>query len=469
MTPRALFHPARLARRPVLSTQSDERLVDLARAGSDPAFEAIVERYRRALMRYVSRLLPPERAEDVVQQSFVKAYEAMHRDAAELNLRPWLYRIAHNGALNALRDRALGHAELDERIDGVERPDQAFERAAGLRELLVAVQALPERQRDAILLRELEGRSYEEIAAALGVTDGAVRQLLNRARNSLRAAAAAVVPGPLVARVAASADSAEPVAARMAELVGVGARRAGDEGVRDGARDRRGGGRRGGRAGRGTRAATGERERTTGAEDGPSGLTGRRRPVVRDVRRHCRRGGERDSGERGERRERRPGAGPATTAATARAGAARATATARTAAATAAAATSVDDHSGPGGGDDRSGHDGGDNSGPGGGGQQRPGRRWRRARDRRGQQRPGRRRRRARRHRAGQHRPRRRRLVRLRERRPGPARDGQTPAPGPASRSRPCGRSAPGLARPGRDRPSRRASGRAGRHAASAA
>ncbi len=221
MTPRALFHPARLARRPVLSTQSDERLVDLVRAGSDPAFEAIVERYRRALLRYVTRLLPPERAEDVVQQAFVKAYEAMHRNAAELNLRPWLYRIAHNAALNALRDRALGHAELDERIDGVERPDQAFERAVGLRELLVAVQALPERQRDAIVLRELEGRSYEEIGATLGVTDGAVRQLLNRARNSLRAAAAFVMPGPLVSRVAA-ADSAEPVAARVVELVGVG-------------------------------------------------------------------------------------------------------------------------------------------------------------------------------------------------------------------------------------------------------
>jgi RNA polymerase sigma factor (sigma-70 family) len=221
MTPTALFHPARLARRPVLSTQSDERLVDLVRAGSDPAFEAIVERYRRALMRYVSRLLPPERAEDVVQQSFVKAYEAMHRDEAELNLRPWLYRIAHNGALNALRDRSLAHAELDQRIDGVERPDQAFERSVGLRELVVAVQALPERQRSAILLRELEGRSYEEIAAALGVTDGAVRQLLNRARNALRGAVAAVTPMPLLTRVAAG-DSTEPVTARVAELVGVG-------------------------------------------------------------------------------------------------------------------------------------------------------------------------------------------------------------------------------------------------------
>jgi RNA polymerase sigma factor (sigma-70 family) len=221
MTPRALFHPARLARRPVLSTQSDERLVDLVRAGSDPAFEAIVERYRRALMRYVSRLLGPERAEDVVQQAFVKAYEAMHRDAAELNLRPWLYRIAHNGAVNALRDRALGHAELDERMDGVERPEQALERTMGLRELVLAVQALPERQRSAILLRELEGRSYGEIAAELGVTDGAVRQLLNRARNSLRAAAAAFLPMPLVTRLAGG-DSTEPIAARVAELTGAG-------------------------------------------------------------------------------------------------------------------------------------------------------------------------------------------------------------------------------------------------------
>ncbi len=222
MTPRALFHPARLARRPVLSTQSDERLVDLVRAGSESAFETIVERYRRALMRYVSRLLPPERAEDVVQQAFVKAYEAMQRDGAELNLKPWLYRIAHNTALNALRDRGLRHDELDERIDGVERPDQALERSQGLREVLVAVQALPERQRDAILLRELEGRSYEEIALALGVTGGAVRQLLNRARNALRSGAAALTPMPLLTRLA-SGDSTEPVAARVADMVGMGA------------------------------------------------------------------------------------------------------------------------------------------------------------------------------------------------------------------------------------------------------
>jgi hypothetical protein len=106
-------------------------------------------------------------------------------------------------------------------MDGVERPEQALERTMGLRELVLAVQALPERQRSAILLRELEGRSYGEIAAELGVTDGAVRQLLNRARNSLRGAAAALVPMPLVTRLA-SGDSTEPIAARVAELTGAG-------------------------------------------------------------------------------------------------------------------------------------------------------------------------------------------------------------------------------------------------------
>src|SRR6185503_11264537 len=68
---------------------------------------------------------------------------------------------------------------------------------------------------------EMEGRSYEEIATALGVTDGAVRQLLNRARNTLRAAAASVIPMPLVERVASS-ESTDPVTARVAELVGFG-------------------------------------------------------------------------------------------------------------------------------------------------------------------------------------------------------------------------------------------------------
>jgi RNA polymerase sigma factor (sigma-70 family) len=201
MTPRSLLAPARLAGQPVLRTQSDERLVDLVRSGSEAAFEAIVARYRRALLRYCTRILPEERAEDAVQQTFVRAYDSMLNSTRDLALRPWLYRIAHNTALNALRDRGLRHEALDEDLDGVERPDQALERAQGLRAVLAAVQDLPERQRDAIVLRELEGRTYAEIAAELGVTGGAVRQLLNRARHSVRAAATAITPIGLLERI----------------------------------------------------------------------------------------------------------------------------------------------------------------------------------------------------------------------------------------------------------------------------
>src|SRR5918999_2101323 len=217
MTPRSLLAPARLAGQSVLRTQSDERLVDLVRAGSEPAFEAIVTRYRRVLLRYCARILPEERAEDAVQQTFVRAYDALRHSDAELRLRPWLYRIAHNTALNTLRDRGPRHEPLDDSFDGVERPDQALERNMGLREVLAAVQDLPERQRDALVLRELEGRSYDQIADELGVTGGAVRQLLNRARHSVRAAATAVTPAGLVTRLP-WAGPGEPITARIAEL-----------------------------------------------------------------------------------------------------------------------------------------------------------------------------------------------------------------------------------------------------------
>jgi RNA polymerase sigma factor (sigma-70 family) len=221
LTPRALLAPARLAGQPILRTQTDERLVDLVRAGYEPAFEAVVARYRRPLMRYCGRILSEGRAEDVVQQTFVKAYDAMKSGDADLNLRAWLYRIAHNTALNALRDRALRHEELSDEYDGVERPDQAMERRQGVREVLASIQALPHRQRDALVLRELEGRSYEEIAIELGVTGGAVRQLLNRARTTVRTTATAVTPVGLLIRLPLEAG-ADSVGGRVAE-VGAGA------------------------------------------------------------------------------------------------------------------------------------------------------------------------------------------------------------------------------------------------------
>jgi RNA polymerase sigma factor (sigma-70 family) len=216
MTPKSLLAPARLAGVPLLRSQTDERLVDLVRAGNDAAFEAIVARYRRPLLRHCGRMLSDERAEDVVQQAFVRALAAMRRDERPLDLKPWLYTIAHNAALNALRERSVPSASLEEEVDGVERPEQAYERREGLRSVIAAVGALPQNQRDAIVLRELEGRSYDEIARELGVTGGAVRQLLNRARTTLRAGVTAVTPVGLLLRVPLAAD--EPLTERVAEL-----------------------------------------------------------------------------------------------------------------------------------------------------------------------------------------------------------------------------------------------------------
>ncbi|HKP88361.1 MAG TPA: sigma-70 family RNA polymerase sigma factor, partial [Thermoleophilaceae bacterium] len=222
MTPRRLIEPARLAGTALLHTQSDQRLVDLTRAGNARAFEAIVTRYRKQLLRYCSGILPPERAEDAVQQAFLNAYKAIVAGEAELNLRPWLYRIAHNSSLNLLRQNGWNYDEIPEDFDGVMQPPQAVEQSERIREVVRDVRELPERQRDAIVLRELEGRSYEEIAVALGVSDGAVRQLLNRARTTLRAAATAVTPPQLFARVAEGPVDGT-AATRIAEISVAGA------------------------------------------------------------------------------------------------------------------------------------------------------------------------------------------------------------------------------------------------------
>jgi RNA polymerase sigma factor (sigma-70 family) len=203
MTPRVLIEPARLAGSSVLRCQTDERLVDLVRAGNDRAFEAIVDRYRRPLVRYCSRVLPTARAEDAVQQAFMNAFAALRRDEKRIELRPWLYRIAHNASLNALRESGWAHEAIEAAAHraAFESAHDVAERRASLRTVVTAVQDLPQRQRDAIVLRELEGRSYEQIAVELDATGGAVRQLLNRARHTLRAAATALTPASLLTRL----------------------------------------------------------------------------------------------------------------------------------------------------------------------------------------------------------------------------------------------------------------------------
>lgn len=206
----AMRHPARLAGASLLRLQSDARLAELAVAGHEAAFDAIVDRYRAPLLRYCAGIAGPSRAEDAVQQTLINAHEAMTRTDEVRHLKSWLYRIAHNASLNVLRavrdDVPLDEATLGARATAgtgaTAGPDESFERSEQFRETLAALQALPERQRAALVLRELEGRSHEEIAEALGVTKGSARQHLMRARVAVRSAVTAVTPYPLVARFA---------------------------------------------------------------------------------------------------------------------------------------------------------------------------------------------------------------------------------------------------------------------------
>jgi RNA polymerase sigma factor (sigma-70 family) len=189
---------SRLFLGPALRAQPDRRLVSLVRDGYESAFEEIVRRYGKPLGRYAAAIVSANRAEDVTQDAFSKALLALRDSDKEIELRPWLYRIVRNTALNDLRDQPPPTALLHEDIDGVETPLDAAERHEEINELVRRLRALPDPQRAAIVMRELEGLSHEEIAAALGMTGGAARQTIHRARRKLRDGAGLLVPIPLL-------------------------------------------------------------------------------------------------------------------------------------------------------------------------------------------------------------------------------------------------------------------------------
>ena len=194
----ALTHASRrglLARRsPLLKLQGDEKLIAMARAGNPGAFEAIVDRYQGRLLGFCRQMLgSTEDAEDVLQEVFVNAYRAMLADEREINLRPWLYRIARNRCLNYLRKPK---ADAQESMDMVPEVDAAstaekVHNREEFRQILSDVNKLPETQRAALLLREMDALSYEEIAAAMETTVPSVKSLLVRARISLTEASQA--------------------------------------------------------------------------------------------------------------------------------------------------------------------------------------------------------------------------------------------------------------------------------------
>jgi RNA polymerase sigma factor (sigma-70 family) len=212
--------PARLVLGPALRAQSDRRLVGLVRDGYESAFEEIVRRYRRPLDRFAASIVGG-RSEDVTQDSFRKALEALRRGDAEVELRPWLYRIVRNTALNDLRDRPPAAAELaDELVGGGRSAAAEAEQRVEVAALTARMRALPEKQRAALVMRELEGMSHDEIAAALGISGGAARQAIARARTAVRSGFGALVPLPLLRALASAGGEAAGTALGSAAAVG---------------------------------------------------------------------------------------------------------------------------------------------------------------------------------------------------------------------------------------------------------
>ncbi len=169
-----------------ISLFGDERLARLVQGGSEGAFAAIYERYHQSLYRYCRSIVREDAdAQDALQSAFASAFVALRRGQRDAPLRPWLFRIAHNEAVSLIRRR---HSVV-ELADAAEQwvgsaEDRAGERAR-LALLVADLRALPDRQRGALVMRELSGLSHEEIAIVLETSVGAAKQTIFEARRAL--------------------------------------------------------------------------------------------------------------------------------------------------------------------------------------------------------------------------------------------------------------------------------------------
>ena len=181
-------------RSPLLRLQSDEKLVAMIRRGNNSAFDALVQRYQSRLLAFCRHMLgSQEDAEDVLQEVFAASFNALLADDRPINARPWLYRIARNRCLNHLRrPRATGQDSMDifENEHGTSTAEKVHRREE-FRQIVADVQELPETQRTALLLREIDALSYDQIAEAMDTTVPSVKSLLVRARVGLAEASEA--------------------------------------------------------------------------------------------------------------------------------------------------------------------------------------------------------------------------------------------------------------------------------------
>lgn len=177
----------------------DQRIVERIQSGDKKAFELLVSKYQRKLMRLVSRLVrDPAEAEDVVQEAFIKAYRALPQFRGDSAFYTWLYRIGINTAKNylvTLGRRAPTSTEADaeeaetfedaDQLRDINTPESMLATKQIAETVNQAMEALPDELRVAITLREMEGLSYEEIAAVMGCPIGTVRSRIFRAREAI--------------------------------------------------------------------------------------------------------------------------------------------------------------------------------------------------------------------------------------------------------------------------------------------
>ena len=178
---------------PPLCTLSDDELVARFRTGDDAPFDEIHRRYRGALLAFARRMLrgSGHDADDVVQDALLRAYRGLRVTDRPMALRPWLYMIVRNRALDDLRSPPrAGAYEDDIGVQAVPAADAAHraQERDEMRRLVAEIGRLPERQRLALVLREFDGCSHVETARRLCTTVPATKSLIIRARSTLGAA-----------------------------------------------------------------------------------------------------------------------------------------------------------------------------------------------------------------------------------------------------------------------------------------
>lgn len=177
-----------------LDSHSDEQLVTLLRTGRHDAFDALAARYQTRLLWFCWKMLhSKEDAEDALQDVFASAFRALVADDREIQVQPWLYRIARNRCINELRRARKVRPDTlaEDHAESGHGPVDRLAMRQQFGELIGDVQALPDKQRTALLLRELDGFAYQQIATAMETTVPGVKSLLVRARLGLRESSSA--------------------------------------------------------------------------------------------------------------------------------------------------------------------------------------------------------------------------------------------------------------------------------------